>query len=124
MQEKPPFPLLQAIPPATRPAPKPEARPAATAAARDRRPSLVSTLEIPASGTYTASSVATGINARGWVVGNGDNMSRAFFWDPARGMFVFLSDDPSQAHDVNHRGEVVGWIGNFVREAVIWRVRP
>jgi uncharacterized membrane protein len=69
-------------------------------------------------------SVATGINARGWVVGNGDGINRAFFWDPLHGTFVFLSDDPSQAHDVNDRGQAVGWIGHFIREAVIWRVRP
>jgi hypothetical protein len=56
-------------------------------------------------------------------VGIGDNWSRAFFWDPQQSLFMFLSDEASEANDINDRGDVVGWTGQSVREAVIWRVR-
>jgi uncharacterized membrane protein len=67
-------------------------------------------------------SVAKGINARGSVVGIGDDRSRAFFWEPRSGAFVFLSDERSEASDVNDRGDIVGWNGFFARDAVIWRI--
>jgi uncharacterized membrane protein len=69
-------------------------------------------------------SIATGINARGSVVGMDNEWTRAFLWNPRKDSVAFLSDESSQAYDINDRGDVVGWNGDDAREAVIWRVRP